>query len=380
MAERYAKLEDESTPLEVHTLRRIWAFVVRNNFLSRHYWQRPSKTIPSPISDGSSPSEPRQRGARPVVDAKGSRDEHKELSPKELSPEPALTSNSAPPALKPIPMSIFWSSQVSADIAKQEDFNKQYSSSQSLWAEIRATAGACVVSRPYRYFKLVGVLLSCAGLMLERPNVAAQERKALQFIYAVTTGVFLLDFCMRLVGLGIWHYLSSVYNILDCLALLALVWDQIAALSQAGGGLATGTSRLAVMRCFHVIGAPRLFFSASSTGMSHVMYLSLEQAVPRMLPTTLLVIGAFTGFSVLGQSILSGKMHMCSDPVIWSRHDCQGLDASGAPRSWDLPPFNFGWFGSAVLSLFFSPSLPVEPAVEFRSNCQQSLVATFSAI
>jgi len=28
MAERYAKLEDESTPLEVHTLRRIWAFVV----------------------------------------------------------------------------------------------------------------------------------------------------------------------------------------------------------------------------------------------------------------------------------------------------------------------------------------------------------------
>ena len=345
-AERYAKIETESS--QVHTLRRIWAFVVRNNFVSPHYWQRPAKTIPSPVSDGASPSQSLQRVEGPVVDAKGSRDEHKELSP-----EPALTSNSAPPALKPIPMSIFWSSQVSADIAKQEDFNG--SSSRSLWAEIRATAGACVVSRPYRYLKLVGVLLSCAGLMLERPNVAAQERKALQFIYAVTTGVFLLDFAMRLVGLGIWHYLSSLYNILDCLALLLLMWDQIAALSQAGGGLATGSSRLAVVRCFHVIGAPRLIFSASSTAMSHVMYLSLEQAVPRMLPTTLLVMGVFTGFSVLGQSILSGKMHMCSDPIIWSRHDCQGLDASGAPRSWDLPAFNFGWFGAAVLSLVFSP-------------------------
>ena len=325
--ERHARLMEQS--VEVHLLRRIWVFIERHNFLSAHYWERRAQTLASPVSDASAHSE----------------------DMRDLGPQ-------SPPAVKPIPLSLYWPSQVEMDAEKQEEWNRQNrATAPSLCAEIRATAAACLVSRPYRCLKMISVLLSCAGLMLERPHVPARERESLQVIYVVTTGFFLWDFALRLLGLGVWHYLSSLYNVLDFLALFASMWDQVASLSdssssQTGGGLATGSSYLAVVRCFHAIGAPRLFFSPGSTPMDHVMYLAVEQAIPQMLPTTLLVIGAFTGFSVLGQHILSGKMHMCSDPVIFNRQDCHGFDESGAPRSWDLPAFNFGWFGAAMESVW----------------------------
>ncbi len=326
-AERHSRLMDQS--VEVHLLRRIWAFIERHNFLSAHYWQQRAQTLASPVSDASSRSD----------------------DVRDLGPE-------SPPAVQPIPLSLFWSSQVETDAEKQEERNGQNSANAPSWcAETRATAAACLVSRPYRCLKMISVLLSCAGLMLERPTVTARERESLQFIYVITTVFFLWDFALRLLGFGVWHYLSSVYNILDFLALFASMWDQVASLSdssssETGGSLATGSSYLAVARCFHAIGAPRLFFSAGSTPMEHVMYLAVEQAVPQMLPTTLLVMGVFTGFSVLGQHILSGKMHVCSDPIIFTRQDCQGFDQSGAPRSWDLLAFNFGWFGAAMESVW----------------------------
>ena len=47
------------------------------------------------------------------------------------------------------------------------------------------------------------------------------------------------------------------------------------------------------------------------------MYLALESALGKMVPTVMLVWAAFTGFAVLGQHLLSGIMHECSDPVIF---------------------------------------------------------------
>jgi hypothetical protein len=103
-----------------------------------------------------------------------------------------------------------------------------------------------------------------------------------------------------------------------------------------------------VCRCFRFIGAPRLFGDPNAVHSQNVLYVSLEQALVKMVPTTMLVLSAFMGFSVLGQHLLSGITHACSDPVVFERELCTGIDATGAPRSWDLPGLNFGWFGAAM--------------------------------
>jgi len=49
----------------------------------------------------------------------------------------------------------------------------------------------------------------------------------------------------------------------------------------------------------------------------------------------MLVLCALIGFAVLGQHLLSGIMHGCSDPTIFERNQCVGLDRDAAPRSWE---------------------------------------------
>jgi hypothetical protein len=65
-----------------------------------------------------------------------------------------------------------------------------------------------------------------------------------------------------------------------------------------------------------------------------VMYVAIEKCTAQLAPTALLCFTAFTGFALLGQNLLGGIMHACSDHTISARELCVGEDSAGLPRSW----------------------------------------------
>jgi hypothetical protein len=280
--------------------------------------------------------------------------------------------------LDPVPISAFWKSkaQFDAAVVAQRRRHVESAARPSARQEMRLALAEIVVSRPYRLLKLLVVLLHLGGQAMERQLIPPSQRQILQIIYAVTSAAFLWDFIMEVIGLGFFHYTSSVYNLLDFIALVASLVDHLWALAfpgvfsdEPGGQLATGASRLAVVRCLRAIGAPRLYFSTRAlTGAgSQLIFLALESALGKMVPTALLVFAALTGFAVLGMHLLGGIMGSCSDPVVFRREDCVGADSIGAPRTWSLHGLNFGWFGSAMESVWVVASSNDWPELMWRA-------------
>lgn len=119
----------------------------------------------------------------------------------------------------------------------------------SVGKELRLALSEMVVSHPYRTLKLLVVLLHLGGQALERQYIPPYQRQILQIIYAVTTAFFVWDFGVQILGLGFFHHVSSIYNLLDLVALIASLVDHIWALAaegvfsdEPGGQLATGTN------------------------------------------------------------------------------------------------------------------------------------------
>ena len=294
------------------------------------------------------------------------------------SSDPASAMPAATPASDAVmiaPLSDFWATQRRlGQSAAGGAPNYAVGPDATLWGDVRQLAGTCVLSRPYQAFKIILLVVNFAGVALERQQIPRAQRDVLQTIYAVTSALFLWDFVLQITGLGLWHYLGSIYNCLDFVALVCSIVDHVWSLSadgtfsaEVGGQFATGASRLAVCRVFRVIGFPRFFVSSISDPASQIMYLAIESAVSKMVPTALLVMAAFSGFSVLGQHLLAGIMHGCSDPTIFERQDCVGQDASGAPRTWDLQGINFGWFGAAMETVWVISASNDWPKIMWRA-------------
>ena len=166
-------------------------------------------------------------------------------------------------------MSRFWSTRAQTEAEVLESRQRAVTGDddnpgkQSVWSEIRLLATMCVLSRVYRMLKLAVVMINLAGTALERQQISPSEREVLQTIYAVSSALFVWDFVLQVFGLGVWQYFSSIYNILDTVALVSSLVDHIWSLflpsvfsSEESGQLATGAPRLAVCRVFRAIGMP----------------------------------------------------------------------------------------------------------------------------
>jgi hypothetical protein len=168
------------------------------------------------------------------------------------------------------PLSDFWATQRRlGQSAAGGAPNYAVGPDATLWGDVRQLAGTCVLSRPYQAFKIILLVVNFAGVALERQQIPRAQRDVLQTIYAVTSALFLWDFVLQITGLGLWHYLGSIYNCLDFVALVCSIVDHVWSLSadgtfsaEVGGQFATGASRLAVAS--FASSASRVFLSRPS--------------------------------------------------------------------------------------------------------------------
>jgi hypothetical protein len=68
--------------------------------------------------------------------------------------------------------------------------------------------------------------------------------------------------------------------------------------------------------------------------------------------TVAIALGVFSIYGILGMQFLLGRLYSCSDPTVFSKEECVGVDASGSPLLWTSYPVNFDNLYCAVRSMF----------------------------
>lgn len=75
-------------------------------------------------------------------------------------------------------------------------------------------------------------------------------------------------------------------------------------------------------------------------------------AAKPIVNTVAIALGVFSIYGILGMQFLLGRLYSCSDPTIFQKEDCVGVDSSGSPLLWMSYPVNFDNLYRAVRSMF----------------------------
>jgi hypothetical protein len=60
----------------------------------------------------------------------------------------------------------------------------------------------------------------------------------------------------------------------------------------------------------------------------------------------------FSIYGILGMQFLLGRMGSCSDPIVWHKEECAGVDSAGVPLIWKTHPVNFDNLYRAIVAMF----------------------------
>jgi hypothetical protein len=79
---------------------------------------------------------------------------------------------------------------------------------------------------------------------------------------------------------------------------------------------------------------------------------TLMSAAKPITNTVGIALVVFSIYGILGMQFLLGRMGSCSDPIVWRKEECTGVDAGGVPLIWKTHPVNFDNLYRAIVAMF----------------------------
>ncbi|KAL9953553.1 hypothetical protein ACROYT_G040985 [Oculina patagonica] len=184
------------------------------------------------------------------------------------------------------------------------------------WLKFRCSIRCLVEHKYFEWFILFTVMFSSFVLIFE--DIHLPERplleKALEILNYFFAAVFSLEFILKILGLGVVRYFSSVWNCLDAF----IVAISLACLSD--------NKQLSVFRSLRTLRALRPLRAISRMEGMKVVINALFAAIPGIGNVLVVSLLFWLIFSILGVQLFSGKFQACVD------HDGERVLASVIPN------------------------------------------------
>ncbi|CAH3140850.1 unnamed protein product [Porites lobata] len=202
------------------------------------------------------------------------------------------------------------------------------------WLKFRCSIRCLVEHKYLEWFILFTVMFSSFVLVFE--DIHLPERplleKALGILNYFFAAVFSLEFLLKVIGLGVVKYFSSVWNCLDAF----IVAISLACLSD--------NKQLSVFRSLRTLRALRPLRAISRMEGMKVVINALFAAIPGIGNVLVVSLLFWLIFSILGVQLFSGKFQSCVD------NDGKRLPASLVPNKTECLRFpeKYTWRNSDV--------------------------------
>ncbi|EFJ45619.1 hypothetical protein VOLCADRAFT_63518, partial [Volvox carteri f. nagariensis] len=175
--------------------------------------------------------------------------------------------------------------------------------------------------------------------------------------------IFIVELVLKHVAVGFLRYWTDPWDILDGVVVGVSIAEFI--LVATGGGK-TGTQSVRLVRTLRPLRLMRRL-----RGMRRVVE-TLIRSLPNLFEVLLFGVFQFGLFGILGVQLFSGKMSVCSQPVINGTRVMNRAQAGAeAVRWWGPPMRNFDHLGSALLTLFTVVTL--DGYMEVARSCMDAV-------
>ncbi|XP_068683417.1 sodium channel protein 1 brain-like [Montipora foliosa] len=215
------------------------------------------------------------------------------------------------------------------------------------WLKLRCSIRCLVEHRYTEWFILFIVMFSSFVLVFEDIHLAERQRlqvalHILNYFFAV---IFSLEFLLKILGLGVVTYFSSVWNCLDAF----IVAISLACLKE--------NTELSVFRSLRTLRALRPLRAISRMEGMKVVINALFAAIPGIGNVLVVSLLFWLVFSILGVQLFSGKFYACYDrdgqrlpvSIVTNKTECLSFPDK---YKWKNADVNFDDVPNAFLTLF----------------------------
>lgn len=227
-----------------------------------------------------------------------------------------------------------------------------YASSQprsSLALSLRRGGAQIIEHRLFEPIILTLILASSVALALEdihlrdRPNLA----EALDYLNVFFAAIFVYEFLVKCLGIGVFAYFKSGWNAFDFL----LVVTSCIALIETGSEASSSLIGLRTLRALRPLRAVSRW-----EGMKVVVD-ALFRSIPGIANVLLVCVLVWLIFAIMGVQFFGGKFWKCTldgqtlpAEVVYDKTAC--IAGAGLNYVWENPNINFDNIGYALLALF----------------------------
>jgi hypothetical protein len=216
------------------------------------------------------------------------------------------------------------------------------------------------IVRSKTFQQMIYLLLLCSTvcLAMERRGMGLAERNALDVINLVLNLIFAVEFLLKAFALSFETYFKDPLNQIDFIIVLFGIVDTTLTLMdppliKPALQPSSNTEVFGVLRILRIVKTLRplrmiLFKIERVRIVIHAMQDSIGplQLAAMMALMIVLVMGVFS------QQLLAGKMSACSDPFIFARENCIGVDAAGISRIFKSFELNCDWVFDSIVLMF----------------------------
>jgi len=212
------------------------------------------------------------------------------------------------------------------------------------------------VSKAFDQVILFFILFNSLVMAVERPEIkdGSTERIILEVCGHVFTGVFIVEFGVKVIALGLHPvYLDDAWNRLDGFLVLVSCIDTFFLIL----GLEAG-SMLKMLKILRLLRALRPLRVINKAPKLKKVVMCMVDSMSKIGNTMIICGMVFLIFGILGMQFLMGRMNYCSCEGEGEGAECDETivlkaDCLAAGYSWDTYEFNFDNLYRAMLTLFF---------------------------
>ena len=210
------------------------------------------------------------------------------------------------------------------------------------------------------------ILLNSLAMSLERPAIEdrSSERLLLNLLGHIFNGVFLIEFSIKVIALGLHPvYLDDPWNRLDGFLVSVSVIDTLFLLLALEAG-----SILKMLKILRLLRALRPLRVINKAPKLKRVVMCMVDSLGK-IGNTLIICGmVFLIFGILGMQFLMGRMNYCNCQNEGEGAECDASivlksDCIAAGWEWKTYEFNFDNLYKAMLTLFFVCSFDGKPRV-----------------
>jgi len=208
----------------------------------------------------------------------------------------------------------------------------------------------------FGHFILVCILMSTVCLAIYTPYTGEDSKMTgmLDLIDIILNTAFTIELFAKLVAQSWKPFIKQGWNKLDLFIVSTSDVDMILTYALAGSDVPL--SSLRIFRVFRIFRALRpLRIIARARGV-RLLVGTLLSAVKPVSVTLAIAVGILFVLGIFFVQFLGGRMKGCSDPNLFTKPECVGLDGDGNPLSWGAPDVQFDNIWNAWIAMFILSS------------------------